>query len=113
MKRSRRPLHRRVEAWGTGRRLRRPARPLRRAKGRSISCSASYGASFRFLTFDTCPTGKRLDEPPDVEKLLARDHVILDRVETDFVVGDARAAGFGGEVDREVDGEAAGARAGV
>ena len=54
-----------------------------------------------------------LDEVPIVEELLTGDEVVLDRVEPDFIVLDALAAGLGGELDRGVDGEPAGARVGV
>src|SRR5688572_30851551 len=51
-----------------------------------------------------------LDEWPLVEEFLARDGVVLDRVEADLLVPHALAAGFGGELDRGVDAEAPGVR---
>ena len=60
----------------------------------------------------TCLTSK-LNERPVVEELLARDPIVLDRVEADFFVRDALPAGFGGKVERRVDAETAGARIGV
>ena len=44
-----------------------------------------------------------------VEELLARDLVVLDRVDTDFLEGDALTGGFSGDVEGEVDGELIGA----
>ncbi len=46
-----------------------------------------------------------------VEELLARDLVVLDRVDTDFFEGDALAGGFAGDIEGEVDGELIGVRA--
>jgi hypothetical protein len=43
-----------------------------------------------------------------VEELLARDLVVLDRVDADFFEGDAFAGGFGGDFEGEVDGELVG-----
>src|SRR5687768_699139 len=40
-----------------------------------------------------------------VEELLARDLVVLDRVEADLLQGDAAAGGIGRDVGREMDGE--------
>ena len=45
-----------------------------------------------------------------VEELLARDLVVLDRVDADFFERDALAGGFGGDVEGEVDGELIGIR---
>lgn len=54
-----------------------------------------------------------LDEPPIVEELLTGDDVVLDGVEAHFLMLDALAAGLGGEFDRGVDREPAGACVGV
>src|SRR3954470_10019629 len=54
-----------------------------------------------------------LNKCPHVEELFARDHVVLHRIEPDFVVRDPLPAGFGGELDREIHGKAAGAGAGI
>jgi hypothetical protein len=44
-----------------------------------------------------------------VEELLARDLVVLDRVDTDLFERDALAGGFGHNVEGEVNGELVGA----
>ena len=51
-----------------------------------------------------CVHGHLLNERAHVEELIARDHAVLHRVECEFFVREARAANFGGEVDRAVDG---------
>src|SRR5262245_51678779 len=50
---------------------------------------------------DECP----LEERAVVEELLARDDVVLDGVQSDFLVRHALAAGLGGEVQRCINGE--------
>ena len=59
-----------------------------------------------------CPS-RLLDELPIVEELLTGDEVVLDRVEAHFLMLDALAAGLGGELERGVDCEPAGAGVGV
>jgi hypothetical protein len=43
-----------------------------------------------------------------VEELLARDLVVIDRVDRNFLADDALSGGFGGDVESEVDGELTG-----
>src|SRR4051794_31210867 len=54
-----------------------------------------------------------LNERARVVEFLACDHVVLHGVEPDFVVRLARAAGFGCEANRGVDGKPAGIGVGV
>src|SRR5688572_21156658 len=60
-----------------------------------------------------CVAGRLQDEWAVVEELLAGDRVVLDRVEADFLVPLALAAGLGRELDGGVDAEPAGGRARV
>src|SRR5580765_3749822 len=60
-----------------------------------------------------CLNCQLLDERPIVEKFLARDVLILDRVEADFFLRAALATGFGGVFEQAVDGKPAGVGVGV